>query len=81
MRSLKDIARDIRKDWKTPYIGCTPWLMYMSNIHSNTLSTEYWGVSGRVAVTEFLNNSDSWKGEVATAIKGELRKGLKDSRN
>jgi hypothetical protein len=53
----------------------------MSNIHSSTLSTEYWGVSGRVAVTEFLNNSDSWKGEVATAIKGELRKGLKDSRN
>jgi len=74
MSSLKDITKAIRKDWKSPYIGATPWLMYMSNIYSDDLNTEYWGVGGREAVTEFLNNSDSWQGSVATDLKDKLRK-------
>lgn len=76
MRNLQVIAKDIRKDWKSPYIGATPWLMYMSNILSYSLNTEYLGVSGKEAVTEFLANADSWKGETATKIKNELAKML-----
>lgn len=76
MRGLQAITKDIRKDWKTPYIGATPCLMTMSNIYSGNLNTEYLGVSGREAVTEFLDNADSWEGEVATKIKAELKKML-----
>lgn len=74
MRNLQAIAKEVRKDWSSPYIGATPWLMYMSNIYSDNLNTEYQGVMGREAVTEFLENADSWEGEVATKIKEELRK-------
>lgn len=76
MRGLNVITKEVRKNWSSPYIGATPWLMYMSNIYSDNLNTEYQGVMGREAVTEFLDNADTWEGEVATKIKAELKKML-----
>lgn len=76
MRNLQVIAKEVRKDWSSPYVGATPWLMYMSNILSYSLNTEYMGVSGKEAVTEFLANADSWETETAEKIKAELKKML-----
>ena len=76
MRGLQAITKEIRKDWRTPYIGATPCLMTMSNIYSHNLNTEHLGITGREAVTEFLENADTWEGETATKIKAELKKML-----
>jgi hypothetical protein len=75
MRSLKEIAQDIRKDWRRPYPACVPYLNAMA--HLETVHDSYGLDSGHTVVVYFLCNAERWKGEVARKIKKELNQLIK----
>jgi beta-galactosidase/beta-glucuronidase len=78
-RSLSDIAREIRQDWKIVDFRAEPNLAAIENMnsinesyavcedHDNLPMTE-----GRLIVTLFLELSRSWQGATASRIKTEL---------
>lgn len=75
MRTLREIAREIRADWKKPYFGAIPYLDAMSGMDSPQSS--YGCDPGREIVLYFLSNATTWKGETARRIKAELKTMLK----
>lgn len=70
-RPLYAIAHDIRKDWKNVNYAAKPYLDAMSDL--TTVNENYIMDSGKGIVLYFLSNASSWRGEVAKAIKAELR--------
>ena len=74
-RSLYEIAKEIRSDWKNVYFGARPYLAAMSSLGS--LKDSYGVEDGYMVVSYFLANAGTWKGEVAKRVKAELKKMLK----
>ena len=74
-RSLFEIAREIRKDWKNVYFGAKPYLDAMTCLDS--IKDNYGQNSGNSIVCYFLCNAQTWKGETARRIKKELKDMLK----
>ena len=70
-RPLYEIAEDIRKDWKNVYFGALPYLEVMHSLKS--IEDSYYQESARSIVNYFLANAQTWRGEVARAIKQELK--------
>ena len=70
-RSLSEIAREIRKDWKQVNYAAKPYLDAMSDMDS--INDNYGYDSGKSVVLYFLNNAGSWRGEVAKRVKAELK--------
>lgn len=75
MRSLKEIAVEIKLDWKKPYFGAIPYLEAMKTL--NSVNDNYGFDSGRSIVLYFLANATTWKGEIAKRIKNELKQLIK----
>ncbi len=73
--SLAGIAGVVRRDWAKVNYAAKPYLDAMSEL--NSINDEYYCDSGRSVVMYFLANANSWRGEVAKAIKAELKKRLK----
>lgn len=71
MRTLHEIARDIRKDWTKVNYAAKPYLDAMSSLDS--VHDKYHYDSGKSVVLYFLSNASSWRGETAKRIKAELR--------
>ena len=74
-RTLQDIAREIRSDWKSPYFGAVPYLDALSSLGS--VKDQYGYDSGRDMVIYFLSNATTWRGETARKVKAELKALLK----
>ena len=74
-RTLHDIAREIRSDWKSPYFGAVPYLDALSSLGS--VKDQYGYDSGRDMVIYFLSNATTWRGETARKVKAELKALLK----
>ena len=72
VRSLREIALEIRRDWKNVYFGAEPYLAAMSQMES--INDNYMFDSGKTIVLYFLGNASSWRGETARRIKAELKK-------
>lgn len=70
-KSLRDIARIIKADWPNPNYGAVPYLRALSQL--DTPDQAYGHDSGKSIVLYFLANSTAWRGEVARAVKAELR--------
>lgn len=70
-RPIYEIATEIRKDWKNVNYAAKPYLDAMSTL--NSISDNYIMDSGKSIVLYFLSNASSWRGEVAKAIKAELK--------
>lgn len=70
-RSLSEIAREIRRDWKKVYFGAVPYLDAMSTL--NSIEDNYVMESADTIVRYFLSNAATWKGEKAREIKKELK--------
>lgn len=70
MRTLSEIASEIRKDWKNVYFGAVPYLAAMRTL--NAVSDSYGMDSGKSIVNYFLANAGQWRGETARRIKKEL---------
>lgn len=70
--SLNELAALIRKDWKNVYFGAVPYLQAMRNL--NSVDDDYGMDSGKSIVRYFLANASTWRGEVAKAVKTELKR-------
>jgi hypothetical protein len=71
MRTIKEIAAEIRKDWPRPYFGAAPYLNAMQRLE--TVDDSYGADDGRSIVLYFLANASTWRGPVAKRIKAELK--------
>lgn len=76
LRSLNEIAAEIRKDWgsKVNY-AAKPYLFAMSQLSS--INDIYGSDSGKSVVRYFLANAGTWRGDVARRIKAELKEMVK----
>ena len=70
-RPIKAIARDIRLAWARPYFGAVPYLNAMLALDS--VNDNYGADSGKSIVLYFLGNARGFKGDVAKALKSELK--------
>lgn len=70
VRSLSEIAREIRSDWKNVNYAAKPYLEAMAEL--DTMQDMYGSDSADSIVGYFLNNASSWRGEVAKRVKKEL---------
>ena len=69
-RKLKDIAKDIRADWKNIYFGAVPYLEAMEEL--DYITDRYYLDDAESIVLYFLSNARFWRGEKAKEIKFEL---------
>jgi len=76
--TLDGIANVTRQDWKNVYFGAKPYLDAMSTM--DNIKQQYGMDSGVSIVTYFLGNAQTWRGEVARAVKAELNKRIKSVR-
>ena len=77
MRTLKEIAREIKKDWVriSPYaLPCVEAMETLRSIHENY----YMATAGDV-VMRFLCNAQGWRGDVAKRVKAELKSMLEET--
>ena len=75
IRTLKEIAKEIRSDWKKVNFGAEPYLEAMETL--NSVDDNYYFDDGDSIVRYFLANASSWRGEVAKRVKAELKSMLK----
>ena len=71
MRSLREIAREIKREWAKPYFGAVPYLNAMASM--NSVDQNYYGDSGKSVVAYFLANAGTWRGDTAKRVKAELK--------
>ena len=71
MRELREIAKEIREDWKKPYFGAVPYIEALETLSS--IDDDYYADSARSVVLYFLGNAKTWRGETAKRIKSELK--------
>lgn len=69
-RPIREIAHDIRADWKRPYFGAVPYLDAMDAL--NDITDPYGAEDAATMVVYFLSNASTWRGETARRIKAEL---------
>jgi hypothetical protein len=75
MRTISELAREIRADWrqqgKGVYFAAVPYLNAMLELSS---PNEMYGFdSARSIVVYFLSNAKTYRGEKARALKAELK--------
>jgi len=74
-KTISEIARLIRKEWKNVNFAAKPYLEAMGDL--NSIDDNYMLDSGKSIVLYFLSNASSFRGETAKAIKTELKRRLK----
>ena len=70
-KSLWEIARVIRQDWKKINFAAEPYLDAMSGL--DKITDTYGFDTAKSIVLYFLSNAGAWRGEVARAVKVELK--------
>ena len=70
-RPLYAIAREIRADWKRVNYAAVPYLQAMADLSS--IDDNYGMDNAKSIVVYFLANAGTWRGEIAKAIKAELK--------
>lgn len=71
VRPLREIAREINRDWTHPYFGAVPYLSALGEL--NKITDSYYYDSADDVVRYFLANASTWRGETARRIKAELK--------
>jgi hypothetical protein len=70
-RPLREIAAEIKENWKNVYFGAVPYLDAMGGLEA---IDGYFGVDdARTIVRYFLSNAATWRGETARRVKAELK--------
>lgn len=75
VRTISDIAWEIRRKWNNPFYGAVPYLDAM--VQLNSIEDDFGLDSARSIVIYFLGNATTWRGEDARRIKSELKALLK----
>jgi hypothetical protein len=66
VKTVYQIAREIRANWPKPYFGAVPYLNAM-------LTTDYGFENEESIVLYFLSNASSYRGELAKEHKKQLK--------
>ena len=74
-KSISFIAQIIDEDWKKINYGAVPYLEAMHSLE--TVDSSYGYDTGKSVVTYFLANAQTWRGEMAKAVKAELNRRIK----
>jgi hypothetical protein len=69
--SISSIARLISSDWKKVNYAAKPYLDAMFSL--DDVADKYYEDSGKSVILYFLANAGGWRGEVAKAVKAELK--------
>lgn len=74
-RPIREIASEIRRDWKTQGKGVNPAAKpYLEAMDCLNLVSDKYGLdSGEGILLRFLCNAGTWRGETAKRIKAELK--------
>ena len=75
MRTISEIAREIKSDWNKVYFGAVPYLNAMQELE--TIDDNYGMDSADSIIRYFLCNAKTWKGETAKRVKAELNNLIK----
>lgn len=75
VRTLHEIAAEIKQDWKNVYFGAVPYLDAMLQLRY--ITDTYYEDTANTMVIYFLSNAMHWRGETARRIKIELKELLK----
>ena len=78
IRTLSEIAQEIKKDWKPVNYAARPYLWAMGSF--STIDDSFGLDSARSVVLYFLSNASSWRVEVAKRVKLELKAHLKGAK-
>ena len=73
--SIGEIAMVVYDDWRPINYAAKPYLEAMASLHS--VNDNYGMDSGYSIIAYFLSNASQWKGDVAKAVKIELKRRLK----
>lgn len=73
MRNLRDIAKEIRGDWKRINNGAAREALECMETMGDINDQFGTDTSGYAVVGSFLSNSKGWRGEKARRIKKELK--------
>jgi hypothetical protein len=71
VRSLREIAREIRREWRPVNYAAAPYLDAMSEL--DKISDRYYQDSADSIVRYFLSNASTWRGDTARRVKAELK--------
>jgi hypothetical protein len=77
-RTLKEIAKDIKKHWKPLPYTVANYVLAMTELTSLSDKVKFDIDDGRAVVTKFLLYAQNWRGEEARRIKNELKQMLKE---
>ena len=72
--NIAGLARICLRDWKNVYFGAVPYLRAMRDL--DNMQSVYGQENSRGIVLYFLSNASTWRGEVAKAVKAELKRRL-----
>lgn len=75
VRSLSEIAFDIKSNWEKVNYAAKPYLDAMLSL--NSVNDNYGFDSGKSIVLYFLSNASQFKGEKAKELKAELKSLIK----
>ena len=70
-KSIAELAAIIRKDWQKVNFAAKPYLSAMDCM--SDINHSFGFDSGKSIVLYFLSNASSWRGDVAKAVKLELK--------
>ena len=70
-KTIAEIAAIIRKDWQKVNFAAKPYLSAMDCLADINHQIGY--DSGKSIVLYFLSNASAWRGEIAKAVKLELK--------
>lgn len=79
VRTLRDVALEVRADWKHVYFGAVPYLDALMQLGNTPATKEgvtngtYYADDATSVVLYFLANANTWRGETARRIKAELK--------
>ena len=68
---LHSYARLIRNNWKKVSVYASPYLDAMAEL--NSIDSMFYCDDGRSVINYFLSNAQGWRGEIARAVKAELK--------
>jgi hypothetical protein len=71
MRTIQQIAKDIKEDWKKPYFAAQPYLFAMLNLID--INDRFGYDTAKSIISYFLSNSGTYRTPKAKYLKQELR--------
>lgn len=75
MRTIKEIALEIKSDWQNVNYAAAPYLDAMHYLES--INDDYICDTGHDIVLRFLGNASTYRGDTARRLKAELKELIK----